>query len=544
MKIKTNKLIAILAIITMLLGIVSFNNVSMATSADVKNISVSSVSGKVGDKVTIDIKATADWAIEDDGLLLKYDSSKLKFVSSTDATVASLMIMSGNKSEGVVIGMVATGADKTPVKKGTVICSVTFEILEAASGKVELELVHEYETPQPTLAKATVTVTKNVTGVTLNKTTLNLEKGQTETLVATVKPADHTESTKVSKWETSNASVAKVDKNGKVTAVGTGKATITYTFNNYKATCTVNVSTPLKGISLNETSKELLKGQTLDLKVTCNPADADNIPATTWKSSNPEVATVTNGKVVAVKAGTAKITATVGTLTAECNVTVKEIPLNSISLDQADFELNKGKSKTLKVIFNPENTTDDISKVEWSSSDNTVVSVKDGKVTALKVGEATITAKVGGKEASVKITVPEVLIEGIKLVVDKTTLKIGETTEFSVETTPAEVTEEFNAVYTSSDETVLTIDGETGEITALKAGTATISVNVNGRFTAEVEIEVSEEIFEEEVEEDKEDEKSDLHQTGDIAIEIMAALMIISTASIAFIVIKRRKNNK
>ncbi len=78
----------------------------------------------------------------------------------------------------------------------------------------------------------------------------------------------------------------------------------------------------LTGIELNATSQTLQVGQEFQLTVTYKPENATNKPAATWASDAPAVATVDGGKVVAVAAGTAKITATVGTFTAECAITV------------------------------------------------------------------------------------------------------------------------------------------------------------------------------------------------------------------------------
>ena len=78
----------------------------------------------------------------------------------------------------------------------------------------------------------------------------------------------------------------------------------------------------LTGIELNATTQALQVGQEFQLTVTYKPENATTKPAATWASDTPAVATVDAGKVVAVSAGSAKITATVGTFTASCTVTV------------------------------------------------------------------------------------------------------------------------------------------------------------------------------------------------------------------------------
>ena len=84
----------------------------------------------------------------------------------------------------------------------------------------------------------------------------------------------------------------------------------------------------------------------------------------------------------------------------------QEIALQSISLNQTSLEMWAGESETLEVTYNPSNTTVD-KKATWSSSDESVATVENGKVKAVGKGEATITAEVDGKKASCTITAKE-----------------------------------------------------------------------------------------------------------------------------------------
>ena len=166
-----------------------------------------------------------------------------------------------------------------------------------------------------------------VTGITLNKTSLTLTEGGSETLQATIQPSNATNKTIT--WSSSNTSVATVDSAGKVTAVKAGTATITATSNNgKKVNCTVTVNAKtvaVTGITLNKTSVTLNVGGSETLQATIQPSNATN-KTVTWSSSNTSVATVDSaGKVTAVKAGTATITATSNnSKKASCTVTVVE----------------------------------------------------------------------------------------------------------------------------------------------------------------------------------------------------------------------------
>ena len=262
-------------------------------------------------------------------------------------------------------------------------------------------------------ATCKVTVTSaiiNVTGVTLDKTTVSLEEGNTTTLTATVAPANATN--KAVTWKSSNTSVATVN-NGKVTAVKAGTATITVTTEDGSKTATCNVTvTPatinVTGVTLDKTTVSLEEGNTTTLTATVAPANATN-KAVTWKSSNTSVATVNNGKVTAVKAGTATITVTTedGSKTATCKVTVTPATINvtGVTLDKAEISMEEGKTTTLTATVAPTNATN--KAVTWKTSDTSVATVDNGKITAVKAGTATITVTTadGGKTAACEIKV-------------------------------------------------------------------------------------------------------------------------------------------
>ena len=167
-----------------------------------------------------------------------------------------------------------------------------------------------------------------VTGVKLNKTSVNPTVGDTVQLTATVSPSDATNKTVY--WSSSNPSVATVDGAGKVTAKGAGTAKITVKTDDGSktATCTITVKNKpvnVTGVKLNKTSVNATAGDAVQLTATVNPENATN-KGVTWSSSNTVVATVdSNGKVVAKKAGTAKITVKTkdGGKTSACTVTVE-----------------------------------------------------------------------------------------------------------------------------------------------------------------------------------------------------------------------------
>ena len=214
-------------------------------------------------------------------------------------------------------------------------------------------------------------------------------------------------------------STVDIDENGVLTAKKVGTTMMetmgsgVYEYPNGSSGVFIRVKEkyiPVTGISLNSTSATLTEGDKLTLTATVNPDNATN-KNVTWSSSNSSVATVTNGKVTALKAGKTTITVKTedGGKTATCEVTVKAMvfPVTSVSLDKTSVEMTEGDEFTLTTTVNPDNATN--KNVTWSSSNSSVASVTNGKVIALKAGKTTITVKTedGGKTATCEVKVTD-----------------------------------------------------------------------------------------------------------------------------------------
>ena len=167
-----------------------------------------------------------------------------------------------------------------------------------------------------------------VSGITLNNSTLSLTTGQNFTLQAMLSPSNATN--KEVTWESSDAGVAAVSKDGVVTAQKAGKATIVAKAADESgkyASCVVTVTEAKKevtGVTLNKSSLNLGVGGSEVLSATVLPADATN-KQVTWLSSTPSIATVSqSGVVTGVKEGTTQISVITadGSKTAICSVTV------------------------------------------------------------------------------------------------------------------------------------------------------------------------------------------------------------------------------
>ena len=344
----------------------------------------------------------------------------------------------------------------------------------------------------------------SVTGVKLDKEALELVEGDSCQLTATVVPAN-AHNKKVT-WSSSDESIATVDQNGKVIAVKEGTAIITVTTEDggKTATCTVTVTAkeepdpiPVIGVTLDKTELALIEGETAELVATVTPDDADN-KNVIWSSSDESIATVDqNGKVIAIKEGTAIITVTTedGGKTATCTVTVtaKEepepdpIPVDDVTLNVDSMELEEGETGQLIATVTPDDA--DNKKVTWSSSDESIATVdQNGKVTAIKEGTAiiTVTTEDGGKTDTCTVTVtakeeplpdpdPDwVPVTGVKLNTSYLVLIEGEIDWLRATVTPSDADNK-NVIWSSSDEDIATVN-QNGMVTAIKEGTTTITV--------------------------------------------------------------------
>lgn len=167
--------------------------------------------------------------------------------------------------------------------------------------------------------------TINVIGITLDKSTVTVSTGSTETLITTISPSNATN--KNVTWKSSNTNIATVN-NGIVSGVSNGNCTITVTTTdgNKIATCDVTVkigTSSVASVSLDKTTHTLNVGETVQLNATVSPTDSSN-KNVTWNSSDDTKATVINGLVTAKAEGSCVITVTTvdGNKSATCNIVI------------------------------------------------------------------------------------------------------------------------------------------------------------------------------------------------------------------------------
>lgn len=433
--------------------------------------------------LTVDVAATSISVSPTSVTLTEKETKQLTATVSPSNATNKTVSWSSDKTS---VAKVDSNGKVTAVSAGTAIITA-----KTANGKT---------------ATCTVTVKSSVvevTSITLNKTSLSLERNEYYQLTATVSPSNAADKTVT--WSSSNTSIAKVDSKGVVTGVSAGTATITAkTSNGKSATCKVTVKAAtieVLLISLNRTSLSLELNETYQLIATVSPSNATN-KTITWSSSNTSIAKVdSNGKVTAVSAGTATITAkTSNGLIARCTVEVKKgyVAAESITVSPSSLKLETGDSKFLSASVSPTDAT--YKAITWTSSDNSIATVStSGTVTGVKEGTVKITARnADGVSGTCEVTVIkastsnhkfEIVIDGN--VYNNALLFAGTQIDIQVYYDGIDITK--SASFSSSKPSVATVDSN-GTINCIKEGDAMITAtykNISGlQFQASLKVEI------------------------------------------------------
>lgn len=158
-------------------------------------------------------------------------------------------------------------------------------------------------------------------------------------------------------------------------------------------------------VQLSQEVLDLTVGDTVRLSAFLVPENAVG-PVVVWSSTDEGVASVDEqGLVTALGEGETVILAKSGALGASCRVNVSRVQLTSLNMDRADWEMPVGDDVCLGLVAAPLDAV--TSGAVWSSSNNAVVTVNDGKVNAVSAGQATVTASLDGFSAVCDITVVE-----------------------------------------------------------------------------------------------------------------------------------------
>lgn len=321
-----------------------------------------------------------------------------------------------------------------------------------------------------------------VTGVTVSENAVTMWVGEDKSFGVTVSPEGATNKNWTS--STSNASIASLSGKSTIHAVAPGTAIITVTTEDGKktATITVTVTQQVGEIRLSADKTTLKVGGTAKVTANVLPENASN-KGVTFTSSHSTVATVdANGNVQAASAGTTTITATAADgKGAYGTITIKvEDMATGVTLSPTSKELKVNETAQLAASVLPATANQGI---KFTSSDETVATVSEtGLVTARKEGTAVITATAAdGSEKSASCTIKvgatavDVPVTGITLDQPEITIEVlKDAKQLKATVEPANATNK-DVVFSSSNTNVAVVSN-TGLVTAINNGAATITV--------------------------------------------------------------------
>lgn len=358
---------------------------------------------------TVSIKATSDYVYDE--VTLKDSKGENDIPSTQEIELGETLIyrLEGTKGndDGINISSEATWSSSNTAAATVVDGTITL----VGTGSTTITAKYKGKSDSVVL-----TVSSPYKSIELNKSgLLELEIGTDDTkLTATVTDKNTLEKDPVTdkaKWTSSSTAVATVDK-GSITPVGAGKTTITVSYLGVTTSIEVVVRAAYQSIKLTPEKEYhmFLQDAPLSIKAEVLTNQNEPIPVTTeatWTSSNVIVATVENGVVTPKGVGTTKITASHKGVSRSIEVTVYA-SINAVKTESKEIDGFVSDSaelpKVTATIF--DGTQTDVSKlVQWTSSDEEIATIKDGKWTAVAIGEAVLTGTVQGYKVEAKLTV-------------------------------------------------------------------------------------------------------------------------------------------
>lgn len=360
-----------------------------------------------------------------------------------------------------------------------------------------------------------------VSSIALSPTSVTLNPNGTYKFNVTVSPNNATNKGVI--WSSNDTNVVSVDQNGNIKALKEGTAKIRVTAQDgsgkyVEASVTVESSKPtnvlVTGVSLNASTVKMYVGQSYQLIHTIKPSNATN-KGVTWSSSNTNVVSVSNGKIVGKSSGKARITVTTndGRYSAYTDITVINRPNSSSSSNSSSnsssssssgssssisssidivkdmIELNKGSEEKLEYKLS-QDLTDSI--IIWKSSNTDVAVVKNGIVTAISDGEATITATINGKDIkdTCKIIVKKLDLTGIVFEDESLSISVGKTLKLTLNALPSGA--DLPSLKWDVDNIEILSVSDKGVIKGINVGEAVVTASsMDGKYSASINIVVT-----------------------------------------------------
>lgn len=376
--------------------------------------------------------------------------------------------------------------------------SILYHRMNNLQPGVEMPLIGKNKLDEAGLALIEEWITQldpnnNVTrvyNVTTTPSEIELEIGETFQVTANIEPSDA--ANQLVSWSTNDPTIATIDANGLVTAIGGGHVLVNVLTEDggFQSSSLIKVNEPIVTISVynvlvSPSTVELTVGETFQLSANVEPSNADD-QKVNWISNDPSIATVDdNGLVTAVGNGEIDVTAISNDGGYQANVLVTVtgalpiINVYHVIVAPTLIDLNVGESQQLTATVEPSNATDQ--SVEWISNDTSIATVDaNGMVTAVGKGEIDVTAITsdGGYQASATINVAsetdEIDVYNVVVAPSTVSLNLGQSIQLSAAIEPENATNS-NVSWISNDPSIAIID-DTGLVTGVGVGEIDVTV--------------------------------------------------------------------
>lgn len=297
-------------------------------------------------------------------------------------------------------------------------------------------------------------------------------------------------------WSTSDAAIASVNANGRVTARAEGAATITATSEDVSGSSTITVvRRPVASLEMRPEFLALTVGENGQLEALPRAADGSALEGRTitWESSAPAIAGVDDdGAVRAMSPGEATITATSEGRSATAGVTVQRVPVASVEVTPATASVRVGEGRNLMArVRDADGGVLEGREVTWRSSNAAVATVDGGgRVTGVTPGTVYVRASSEGRSDSSRVTVTAGPPTSLEVTPGSVSILPGATAQLEAIFRDASGTIVSGSAITwsTSAAAVATVNTQ-GLVTAVSEGQATVTARA-GTMQARVEVEV------------------------------------------------------
>lgn len=387
--------------------------------------------------------------------------------------------------------------DKLPIEERIAFIDSMGKITGLKSGEVKAVAI--YQIDKKTYEASIPVAVYGVTKIELRPAGMSLVQGQSATMKAELIYSDgkRVPLPKGAKWASSNSSVASVDDTGKVNGVAGGTATVSVSYmgtssNEVDVAVTEN---QIVGLTIAPNSLQLMPGDNKPITVTAlyHNGVKETIPPANWKSvtsTDPTVATIVNGKVVALKEGATELSLRYNGMTASVFAQVGrasvvsriEVVAPSVTL----FQGQSTKIRTYLIYSDGKKKEAPLGSLDYIPENESMVSIApNGTIVGVAGGNTQIHVVYKGsprRESSVNVTVIEKKVTSLTVSPGSLSMSVGDTKKLkaTVTTNDGKSGAASDVRWEAQDGSIIEVNGVTGDVKALQPGSTFITASVPG----------------------------------------------------------------